>query len=273
MAKAKGKTISKLKKDVKSMLDHPVKLVKSILHVGFLIGFIWMLVAFFKFLHGGLGQLVKELLGDAAQIANALGNALKGALNIANKCLGGKDNSGKSVSTGSQVGNCFGLIGIVLGLLVGVPLLGYLGKRLINRVRDGSEFAKEGQDKIIDAAQNNMEDWKSEMRDKLTESLVEKGMDEKEAESKATEITESAFRESFSKVIQRIQEDALKKTTNERDQQILDNAQNMAENESKRQTTMVDGIPVNEEDKKEIQNEVDDEQENMESQMNEAIDG
>ncbi len=262
MAPKKKGGISKKKNGVfKKLTEHPGKAVKTFLGIGFLIGFLWFLVEIFKFGNSAIGKIIKNLLGDMASLLAGLGNAADAAGNILSKCTGGEDSKGKSVSKGTQVGNCFGIIGIILGAVFVIPLLGKLAQGLGERAKDAwskkSEIAKENESETTDNLKEKGPGMLEENTENISETLQEKGMPKDQADEIAADLAEKILERATAKALEDGASDAAAKTNNQHDAESAAELEEKGNSIKESTDAVIDQTEMSPEDQQEIKDKTD----------------
>lgn len=173
------------------------EIIKNILIIGFFIGIgigIYFLV---KFFNSSAGQLINQLFGGLATIMEGMAEAMNFLTGLFNNCTQGKNNDGSSVSATKQATSCLSMIGVVLGVLFGVPLLMAGAKSLYNRLRSGSEQMKEMEETVKDNIKKALDtstDAYSERIEAIKENLRKTGKYDEETEEGKTSLENDAIR-------------------------------------------------------------------------------
>jgi hypothetical protein len=215
------------------------KIIKNIFVIGFFIGIgigVYFLV---KFFNSPAGQLINQLFGGIATMIEGLAAAMNFMTGLFNNCTQGKNNDGSSVSTTKQATSCLSMIGIVIGVLFGVPLIMAGAKTLYNKLRPGSENMKEMEETMKENIKNALDtdsETYSTRIEAIKENLKKTGKyDENTEEGKAKLNTdaERIYKSSVDKIasekLAQRAKDIAAKSKNESDQSSAKEAQTKAE--------------------------------------------
>lgn len=202
--------------------------VKNFIIVVAIIGGAFMLYKMFEFVNSAVGNILKDIFDIPSTIFNGLSKGFEAISGAGSGCFTGKDSDNNSVSTGDRVGDCFGIIGIILG---GVLILGVGARYAYNKyIKSGTEQMKTMDDKLRDNIEKvmnkNSDTYKTAISKAKT--ALEKGgkyENDEQLQTDAEKLVQASVKNKASQIRAKQAKDIFDKSKNSADEQIVEKAQ------------------------------------------------